>query len=307
MRHVVIWTVVVVLLALGSGAGLAGAQARGRQGEIRAALEARGITRHADIAYDAIVGVDPARLSLDVYTTAGLEQAPVVLFIHGGSWQRGDKRAVLRKPLRFVPDGFVVVSANYRFRPLVDVATMAGDVARAVGWITREIETYGGDPEQIFLMGHSAGAHLVAVVGTNEAFLEHADVSFDRLAGVIPLDTGPYNVEKRLARNPAGSNAGRLARLVFGDDPARWPAVSPVHNIEPGKGIPPFLVFHSDGRRDVPRQARPFVEALDGAGIEAKLVRAAGKTHGTLNQDMGRAGEEPTELVMEFLRAHSGS
>jgi len=79
-----------------------------------------------------------------------------------------------------------------------------------------------------------------------------------------------------------------------------------MHNINPATGIPPFLVFHSDRRRDVPHQARPFVEALQQAGIEVTLVRAVGKTHLTLNQDMGGTGDGPTDLVVEFLHRHSG-
>ena len=269
--------------------------------ELLARMEAAGIDRYADLPYAAIEGVDAERLSLDVYTTPDMDNAPVVLFVHGGSWQRGSKMAVLRKPLALVPAGYITVSTNYRFRPHVSVAEQAGDVARAVAWIHGHIGRYGGDPERIVLMGHSAGAHLVAVVGTNGGFLEAEGVPMSVLKGVVPLDTGPYNVPLQLERLPGGSTYGDLMRFVFGDDPGQWEAVSPIDHLRKSAAIPAFLVYHADGRRDVDYQARPFVETLREAGFDAELVNGVGKTHGTLNADLGASGEAITEKLLSFL------
>jgi acetyl esterase/lipase len=291
-----------VILLVSAGSGFAQDPApSARWLELLEAFSEAGIIRHADIPYDAVEGVHPARLSLDVYTDPDLTRAPVLLFIHGGSWQRGSKRAIGQKPLRFTAEGFVVVASNYRFRPQVEVPDMARDVAAAVAWIKEGIGELGGDPSRIFLMGHSAGAHLVALVGTNGSYLESQGLKLGDLSGVVVLDTGPFNVERQIHDIPP-RGYGLMLRAVFGEKPEGWPAASPWHHVAPGKGIPPFLVFYHQGRGDAPRQAIPFVQRLKEAGVDAEVVQATGKTHGSLNQDMGADGDEPTALTLAFMK-----
>jgi acetyl esterase/lipase len=183
---------------------------------------------------------------------------------------------------------------------------MARDIAAAVSWVKENIAGYGGDPGTVYLMGHSAGAHLVALVGTNEAYLEGAGFRLADLSGVIPLDTGPYNVEAQLEATGA-SKYGQMLRMVFSEDPENWTAASPWHHVASGKEIPPFLVFYHQGRRDAPRQAIPFVERLQAAGVEADVVEAEGKNHGTLNRDLGASGDGPTEQSLSFMKKHGGA
>ncbi|REJ83681.1 MAG: alpha/beta hydrolase [Acidobacteria bacterium] len=283
-----------------------GAQELDRGAMIESARERiaeAGLVVHEDLRYAEIEGVEPERLSLDVYTLEGREEAPVVLFVHGGGWQRGDKKAVLNKPLALVPAGYVVVSTNTRMRPEVTVREMASDVARAVAWVHREIARFGGDGERIVLMGHSAGAHLVSVVGTNRRLLEEQGVSTELLRGVVPLDTGPYDVALQVERSRG--QYGELMAAVFGDDPASWPEVSPRLLIGDGSGLPPFLVFHHEGRWDVGEQAGPFVEALRAAGVEADLVEAKGRSHVSLSTEMGLPDDEPTRVLLDFLARHA--
>jgi len=265
------------------------------------AMRAAGIVRHADLRYDTLPGVDAARQSLDIYTRPGLEKAPVVLFVHGGGWHRGDKGAVMFKPLVFAPAGFVTVSTNYRFRPDVTVADMARDVATAAGWVHKNIADYGGDPNRIYLMGHSAGAHLVAVVGTNEQFLKGAGLSFQQIAGVVPLDGGPYNVLKQLAASAADpeSDFAKLAAFIFTDDKRSWRQVSPMQHIT--AGVPPFLVVSSEASAESQAQAIEFVNALSAADIEAEWYKADGLNHTGVNLEIGKSDHPITRRVMEFL------
>jgi acetyl esterase/lipase len=274
--------------------------------ELAAALAGAGIVVHRDLAYQSLPGVDPARQALDVYTHPSLSRAPIVLFLHGGSWRQGDKRAVLAKPLALVPAGYVVASANYRFRPHVDIATMAADVATAVAFLRANAASHGGDPDRIFLMGHSAGAHLVAVVGTNERFLHDAGVPWSALRGVVPLDTGPYHVPRQLERVASVEGGyGDLMRMVFGNDPAQWEVASPWHHVS--ATTPPFLIVTSDGRGDAAAQAIPFGEHLRAAGVEAAVIEAKGRTHGTLNSELGRPGDATTQAVLDFLARHAAT
>ena len=130
------------------------------------------------------------------------------------------------------------------------------DVATATVWLGDHTAKYGGDPERIFLMGHSAGAHLVSLVGTNGTLLERAGGSLEDLRGVISLDTAMYNVPLQM------EVAGESQRQAFGEDPAVWRRASPWHYVEAGKGIPPFLVFISDGRAQGPVQPIPFTNRM---------------------------------------------
>jgi len=262
-----------------------------------------GIVRTADIRYAAIEGADPSRLLLDVYTKQHQRKAPVIIFFHGGSWQTGNKGAIGQKPLTFVPSGYVMVSATYRFRPSVTVAEMAGDVARAVAWTKANIGSYGGDSERIFLMGHSAGAHLVSLVGTNELYLKASGLGLDAVSGVISLDTGPYDVPLQIERVRAdNSQYAQMIRFVFTENAASYPAISPVSHVEKAKGIPPFLVVASDNRADMNVQALPFVQRLVSAGVEASLYVAEGRTHASLNAELGAADDPTTLRVLSFLR-----
>jgi arylformamidase len=268
-----------------------------------AQFDAAGIVRSADIPYSTAAGASSDRNLLDVYSTKYPAAAPVIIFFHGGSWQRGQKSAVGQKPLGFVPMGYVVVSATYRFRPEVTVAEMATDVARAVAWVKGNISQYGGDPTRVFLMGHSAGAHLVSLVGTNGSYLNSVGLKLADLDGVISLDTGPYNVGKQLERVQGRSSVyAQMIRSVFEGDPKTLEAVSPLNNIARGKGIPPFMVVASDNRADVADQAAPFVAGLKAAGVKAELFIALGRTHGSLNTELGATGDPASQEILRFLK-----
>src|SRR3954467_578274 len=112
------------------------------------------------------------RTRLDVYAPGDGKDHPVVVWVHGGAWQAGDKSQVQAKPRAFNGRGYVLVSVNYRFHPAVTYKEQAGDIAQAIRWVHEHAREYGGDPGCIFLMGHSAGAHLVALVGTDHRYLE---------------------------------------------------------------------------------------------------------------------------------------
>ncbi len=259
----------------------------------------RGVVRISNLRYDEKPGVDPDRLRLDVFTGDDLENAPVILFAHGGSWVRGDKRAAMFKPGRFVPAGYLFASMNYRFRPSASLSEMAQDVATATAWIKNNADKYGGDPDKIFLMGHSAGAHLVAAVGTNGMFLENVGLSLNDLSGVIPLDTAMYNITLQMKQSTA------IYEKAFGTDPNAWASTSPWEHVSRGKGIPPFLLLISDGRAQAPTQPIPFAKKLRAAGIEADWFEAKGRGHGPLNTYLGTPGDESTEVVLDFIERNS--
>src|SRR5580698_11456292 len=117
--------------------------------------EARALDVKRNIPY-----AEPAdeRQVLDVYSPPDAKNLPVVFWIHGGGWETGDKTSVQIKPQVFVDKGFVFVSTNYRLLPKVDMGTIVRDVAKSIRWVHDHIAEHGGDPERLFIMGHSAGA-----------------------------------------------------------------------------------------------------------------------------------------------------
>src|SRR5262249_51441897 len=97
------------------------------------------------------------RQTLDVYAPAVGKDHPVIIWIHGGGGRQGDKKNVQHKPQAFTEKGFVFVSTNYRFVPDVTVKEMTADIAKAIRWAHDHAKDYGGDPNSIYVMGHSAG------------------------------------------------------------------------------------------------------------------------------------------------------
>ena len=259
-----------------------------------------GVIRIADISYASSTGTDPARQSLDIFIREGLTDAPVVLYVHGGGWVRGDKERALFKPGFLVPRGFLFASMNYRFHPEASLSEMAQDVASAAVWLKLHAAKYGGDGSRIVLMGHSAGAHLVAVVGSNQAFLEEAGASLSDISGVVAVDTAMLNV-------PARMETARESQFqVFGRASESWTKVSPWHHIEEGKGIPPFLLLISDGRAVSLEQAVSLSSKLEENGIEALTHEGKGRAHTPLDTYLGVDGDESTRILLEFLGRHAG-
>jgi acetyl esterase/lipase len=134
-----------------------------------------------------------ARHALDVYRPRRAEHATVVLFYYVGRWQSGHKGLYRLLALSLRSRGCVVVVPNYRLYPEVRFPSFLEDAAQAVRWTKNNIARFGGDPQSIFLMGHSAGAYIAAVLALDPQWLGHADISnFGEIAGFIGL-AGPYD------------------------------------------------------------------------------------------------------------------
>jgi arylformamidase len=243
-----------------------------------------------DVAYETIPGVAPNLLSLDVFPPGRGCPAPVVVWVHGGGWRIGDKRNQLADKIRlFNGTGDVLVSVNYRLTDPSNPAPVRypshdEDVAAAVAWVHDHIASYGGDPGRIALVGHSAGAQLVAGIATDERFLGAHGLGLDALRCVAALDTEGYDI----TRMAAAGNPVYLA--AFGDDPATWSDASPLRHVAPGKGIPPFLVVER-GTAARRRAAETFARRLRDAGVEVTIIDAAALTHGQVNSEIGAPGD----------------
>lgn len=254
-----------------------------------------------NIVYASVPGADPSLNSLDVYTPAEGTNHPVIVWVHGGGWRIGDKGNVGEKAACFTRAGCVFVSINYRLSPAVKHPAHVQDVASAVGWVYKNIAARGGDPQRIYLIGHSAGAHLVALVAADLHYLEAAGVPAKALKGVVPLDGGGYDIPALIAFNRL--NKDRM-EVAFGSDPAVWRDASPVTHVAAGKGIPPFLLIHAGIREASAEQARELAQALKKAGVAAEVKHAPDKNHMTLNRQLGAVDDVPTQWILAFLAQH---
>src|SRR5436190_2155786 len=238
------------------------------------------------------------RQTLDPYAPASGTDHPIVVWIHGGGWRQGDKRGVEQKPQAFVDKGLVFVSINYRFVPQVTVKEMTGDVAKAIRWAHDHAQEFGGNPNSIFVMGHSAGAHLAALVCTDESYLKAEGLSLSIIKGCVPVDTAAYDIPQRFAQDAAKASD---RKALFGEDDASHRALSPITYAGKVKSIPAFLILHVADRPDSKAQSEQFAKALQKAGVSATVVPAEGKTHGTINSELGLPDDKPTQALFEFV------
>jgi acetyl esterase/lipase len=259
------------------------------------------IVQTLDVRYTGTEGVDPRFHSLDIHAPPGAESAPVVVYVHGGYWKAGDKSAKGNLPGFFCGHGYAFVSVNYRLAPTAQHPAQVQDVARAVIWVHDHIAEYGGDPAQTYLTGHSAGAHLVALVGTDPKRLAEFGKPLSILRAVIPLDSAAMDIRDVAANDRRADSPYRDA---FGDDPAAWADASPIVHAANGKGIPPFLmvVAYGPAIANKKRGLDAFADALRRAGTRAEAVDASSfREHQSLMTEFGAADDPVAKAAMEFI------
>src|SRR5262249_162151 len=151
------------------------------------------VTAVKDIAYFEGEGADPAKHKLDLYLPRGQKDFPVLFFIHGGTWSSGDRKLYAPLGETFAKNGVGVVIISYRLSPKVQHPAHIEDVAKAFAWTVNNIGKHGGNPEQIFVSGHSAGGHLSALLATDDTYLKAEKLTVGNIKGVLAL-SGVYTV-----------------------------------------------------------------------------------------------------------------
>jgi arylformamidase len=252
---------------------------------------------------------------LDIYTPEKTndERLPVMFWIHGGGWQVGDKSDVALKPKVLTERGFVFVSTNYRLLPDVTMDVLTRDVAASLGWVHRNIANYGGDPQRIFVGGHSAGAQLAALICTDDRYMKDQNVPFDALSGCVPVDGDTYDIPKIImtAEHRQTLYGGKMFtfghRQKFGNDPEKHIDFSAVSHVAKDKNIPPFLLLYFSGNPDTRAQARRLQSVLKDSEIPATAYGKRNSNHSQLNNDLGKPDDPATQEFYKFLDAHVGS
>jgi acetyl esterase/lipase len=208
----------------------------------------------------------------------------------------------------FVGRGYIYATINYRLSPQtpqkdgIKHPTHAMDCAAAIAWIHDHIAEYGGDPQRLHVMGHSAGGHLAAIVGTDERFLKAHGKDLSILKSNVLLDPAAIDIP-RYVKLVAGRSMTALYELAFGKDEANWRDASPQLHVAPGKHIPPTLLFYAGDRMNLNVLAPAFAEALTKAGSPSRAVDTVTLDHGQINSHIGMIDEPMTALIM---RLHAG-
>ncbi|MFC1768125.1 carboxylesterase family protein [Nanoarchaeota archaeon] len=260
-----------------------------------------------DIPYKYIEGVDSNLLSLDVYTPKidPLTNYPVLIYIHGGGWQSGDKSDVFHKDEYFTSKDFVFVSVNYRLTEVngdhngVMYPMHNQDVASAVKWVYDNIENYKGDKSNLIILGHSAGGGIGAAITTDRRFLEAEDLSLNNIKCMISLDSSGLNITERIENCYLMGQCERFYNSFSPDDEDLWYKASPINYIEPGIGIPTYFVI-TTGRTRL-AYTEEFERALGNQVLHDYEVLNQ-YHHINIDTNLGESDEDKvTEEVKDFL------
>ena len=260
-----------------------------------AAADGLAIVEHRDIDY--VPGKDYAedKDRLDVFMPEGVPNAPVVVYFHGGALQAGTKAIGEGLARQLAARGIGLVTANYRLSPTVMHPAHMEDATAAFAWTRKHIASYGGDPDRVFLSGHSAGAYLAALLALDPSYLEAHGLGLSDVRGVIPISPFLYVEDPDVAP--------RRPKTVWGTDPEVWLQASVTPYV--GGKKPPMLLLYADGDDTWRREQNQRLAAeLTAKGSKAAAIEIADRTHGSINSKMADDDDPGMRKVAEFVERH---
>jgi acetyl esterase/lipase len=267
-----------------------------------------------DVPYYQGKRIDSAWHRLDLFVPKGKKDFPVVVLVHGGAWMYGDKSVMgLYSAVgRFLAEnGVGAVLPNYRLSPWVKHPEHVKDVARAFAWTHKHLPEYGGDPEQLFVGGHSAGGHLAALLATDETYLKAEGLSRKAVRGVIPI-SGVYRIPDKLKLDlgQLGGNPGLKVELgfnpfdlVFGKDPKVRMNASPCCHV--CADLPPFLiVFAENDLPLLPEMAEEFTLLLQESKCDVELMKVKDRRHSDVMFNATSSDDPVGKAMLDFVAKH---
>ena len=190
------------------------------------------------------------------------------------------------------------------------MGTLIRDVAKSVRWTHDHIAEYGGDPKRLFIMGHSAGAQLAAMLCTDDRYLKAEGLSLAIVKGCVPVDGDTFDMPAIIEVAETRWRTHHLPqakfghREKFGNDPAKHKDFSAVTHVAKDKGIPPFLILYVAGHPDTTAQALRLGNALKDAGVPTTYFGGRETTHNKINADLGVADDPGSKLLFEFVEKY---
>jgi len=263
------------------------------------ALSAK-VKREKDIAYTN--QTNGARNFLDVYHQGnGVKLKDVIVFIHGGSWNSGKKDIYWWLGRHFASKGVVEVNINYSLAPAYQYGQMADDAAAAIKWVKLNISSYGGDPERIFVMGHSAGGHLAALINSDPQYFAKQEIE-NPIRGIILNDGFGLDMQEYLLQAVRNEQTASFLK-TFSDDQENWKKGSPLTYFDNIRN--PYLILV--GERTYPAiqlQSKRLYEMLAAGKQPVVFKEIPKKKHVGMISQMFFGGNELYKVILDFMSAH---
>ncbi len=245
-------------------------------------------SRHTDIAYGPM-----AANRLDVYLPEHRVPKALVVFFYGGGWNSGDKAEYRFVGAALAAAGIVTVIPNYTLYPEARFPQFMRDAATAVAFARAHAHDWGADPARLFVMGHSAGAHIAVLLALDQEYLQQVGGDDRWLRGVVGL-SGPYDF---LPFTDAYLND------VFAP-PSEFYRSQPINYVR--AGAPPMLLMHGlADKRVSPNNTRSLTARLQAAGDEVSTQYFPGASHGALAAAFSPLRKQPPvlPLILDFVAA----
>lgn len=252
-------------------------------------------TKVGDVSYLDANANDDARKQcvLDLYLPKDKKDFATIVWFHGGGLTGGNRNSGLAFAKRMTTEGIGVALVSYRLSPKVKCPVYVEDAAASVAWTYGNIGKYKGDPNKIYISGHSAGGYLSAMLGLDSRWLDKHKIPLNKIAGVMPI------AGQMITHSTIREERGIRAIKPLVDD------FAPCHHVR--SDAPPFLCFAAD--KDLPARAEEniyFAAAMKAAGhkdIECRIV--PGRNHGSIGGKFTDPNDEVTLAMLEFMRKRS--
>ena len=232
---------------------------------VDSAADTRNVTEKRGIVFDANYA-----LALDAYVPRNVANAPVVVFFYGGSWEGGKRRWYRYVGDALASHGVLVLIPDYRKFPDVHFPAFMHDAANAVAWARQHAAEFGGDPNRLFVMGHSAGGQIAALLAADKRYLNAVNLQPRDLAGMIGL-AGAYAFLPFVEDEPE----------IFGDTAQGRYDSQPINFID-GDEPPMLLLQGTDDDEVSPNNAESMTERAHAMGGVAQLTLYPGVEHSSI-------------------------
>jgi acetyl esterase/lipase len=234
------------------------------------------VTKDVDYINDSVY--DNGKDLLDIYMPQGKKNVPVIVYFHGGALLMGDKSWGEDIGNKIAESGIGLVSVNYRLSPEFQHPTHVNDAAAATAWVIKNIDGYGGNPQKVYVGGHSAGAYLAALLAIDSSLLQIHEIEDSKLAGAVLIS--PFLYVEETAKDRIEKDS--IYQTIWGNDPQSWIQASVKPHILPNRDN--ILLIYADGddawRKE---QNERFATAMTDVGnLRVFTKEAPNRTHATL-------------------------
>ena len=244
-----------------------------------------------------ITSATSPKLNVFVPRNSKSKQLPVLIFVHGGNWNSGRKGTYDLLGRNFASKGVITVIPDYTLSPNANYDTMAQQVARAIEWTKNNIGQYNGNPNAIYVTGHSAGGHLVALAVMNPKY----EIDPSSVSGIILNDAAGLDMKNYLEENPPTAKNDYIA--TWTSEPVKWKDASPIYFLN--KNTPPFLIYVGDKTyASIKTANNRFIDGLHQYQPKVELVHL-NKKHIPMVLQYFSPFSDRFDEVIAFIKLHS--